>query len=265
MKILALESYFGGSHKAFLEGWIARSRHDWTLLTLPPRKWKWRMRHSAITFAGQVNKLWNKRREWDLVVCSDMLDLAGFRGLTVPRTARIPAVAYFHENQLTYPVLQKSEFDYHFAFSNLTTALCADRVWFNSAFHRDSFLKALKKFLKRMPDHRPLKEVDSIREKSQIRYPPIERFPARPSRRAGPLRILWAARWEYDKRPDIFFKALKILEGEGVEFRISVVGGGNARHVLPVFNEAKAPLKKKDNDTAMTLAQSAKELAEKTE
>ncbi|MHC4927823.1 MAG: tRNA-queuosine alpha-mannosyltransferase domain-containing protein, partial [Planctomycetota bacterium] len=43
--ILVLESYYGGSHKAFLDGWLGRSEHDFTLLSLPPNKWKWRMRH----------------------------------------------------------------------------------------------------------------------------------------------------------------------------------------------------------------------------
>ncbi|MCK4372451.1 MAG: DUF3524 domain-containing protein, partial [candidate division Zixibacteria bacterium] len=35
MKILALEPYYGGSHKAFLDGWSSRSRHEWTILKLP--------------------------------------------------------------------------------------------------------------------------------------------------------------------------------------------------------------------------------------
>jgi hypothetical protein len=35
MKILALEPYYGGSHKSFLDGWISRSEHQWNLLTQP--------------------------------------------------------------------------------------------------------------------------------------------------------------------------------------------------------------------------------------
>ena len=53
MKILALEPYYGGSHKAFLDGWIESSRHQWDLLTLPANKWKWRMRAAAIEFADK--------------------------------------------------------------------------------------------------------------------------------------------------------------------------------------------------------------------
>ena len=56
MKVLALEPYYGGSHKAFLDGWRAHSRHEWTILGLPAYKWKWRMRHAALTFAEQVRE-----------------------------------------------------------------------------------------------------------------------------------------------------------------------------------------------------------------
>ena len=57
MRILALEPYYGGSHRAFLDGWVAHSRHEWTVLELPAYKWKWRMRHAAITLADRVAAL----------------------------------------------------------------------------------------------------------------------------------------------------------------------------------------------------------------
>jgi glycosyltransferase involved in cell wall biosynthesis len=46
----------------------------------------------------------------------------------------------------------------------------------------------------------------------------------RDGRKAGPLRILWAARWEHDKNPEDFFRALEILRWRSVEFRLSVIG-----------------------------------------
>lgn len=46
----------------------------------------------------------------------------------------------------------------------------------------------------------------------------------RDRRKAGPLRILWAARWEHDKNPEDFFRALEILRRRGVAFRLSVIG-----------------------------------------
>ncbi|MHC5083582.1 MAG: tRNA-queuosine alpha-mannosyltransferase domain-containing protein [Planctomycetota bacterium] len=152
MKVLALEAYYGGSHQAFLDGWTDRSEHDWQVLSLPPNKWKWRMRHAAITFAQQVNELVAGGGEWDVLFCSDMLNLAEFCGLVDESVRNLPKIVYFHENQLTYPVQVESERDYQYCMTNITTAAAADVVWFNSAFHRDEFLEAIGVFLKKMPD-----------------------------------------------------------------------------------------------------------------
>lgn len=239
MRMLALEPYYGGSHRAFLDGWIARSSHEWTLLTLPATKWKWRMRHAAITFSDQVREMQPVTESWDCIFCSDMLNLADFRGLAPTGVAALPAVAYFHENQLTYPVLQESERDYHFVFSNMVSALSATAVWFNSAFHRDSFLDELGKFLRRMPDHHLLSAVEKIRGKTGVYSPCIDGFPPRAERLPGPMRILWAARWEPDKAPERFFRALEELEGMGTDFQVSVIGGCEGRMPLPVFAQAR--------------------------
>ena len=224
MKILALEPYYGGSHQAFLDGWMAQSRHDWTLYELPAHKWKWRMRHAAITFAEQVGRAVAEGQAWDLVFCSDMLNLAEFLGLASRTVQALPVVVYFHENQLTYPVRCESERDYQFAMTNMTTALAGKSVWFNSAFHRDSFLEALAGFLKKMPDYQPVDAIERIRSQAIVYPPGVHGIGAPCDRQAGSLRILWAARWEHDKNPEDFFAALKILEARGVDFRISVIG-----------------------------------------
>ena len=237
IRVLALEPYYGGSHQAFLDNWQRGSRHDWTILTLPARKWKWRMRHAAVTFAEQLSNQ-SSRRNWDVLLCSDMLNLAEFRGLAPSSVLDMPAVAYFHENQLTYPVRYEDKRDFQFAITNMTTALAANEVWFNSAFHRDSFLGALEDMLAKMPDHRPSAAVARIREKSSIWPQGIDEFPPRGERRQGPLRILWAARWEHDKAPEDFFEAVANLADRGLDFRLSVIGQ-QFREMPSVFKEAK--------------------------
>ncbi len=239
MKILALEPYYGGSHKAFLDGWISRSRHDWKVIGLRAYKWKWRMRHSAITFSNIVNDWVKKGQKWDAVFCSDMLNLAEFKGLCDHGISGIRTVLYFHENQLTYPVRAESERDYQFAMTNITSALAADAVWFNTDYHLNEFQLAVNKFLKRMPDYQPTDVLNLIRTKSQIHPPGIEHAPGKIGpRKHGPMRILWSARWEHDKNPEDFFEALKILQQKGVNFRLSVVGE-NFRDRPAVFDRAK--------------------------
>ena len=238
MNILALEPYYGGSHRAFLDGLSKASGHNWTLLTLPAHKWKWRMRHSAITFASQAAELPENRRNWDLLFCSDMLNLAEYAALAPAEIAFLPKVIYFHENQLTYPVRVEDERDYQFAMTNLTGALAADAVWFNSQFHMDSFLDALAKFLKSMPDHQPFEAIDRVRAKSSIHPPGIPDFPTRRERKPGPLRVLWAARWEHDKNPEDFFEALNMLKKKKISFKLGVIGQ-SFRDCPAVFEKAR--------------------------
>ncbi len=231
MNVLVLNPYHGGSHRAFLDGWIKNSRHEFTVLTLPAHKWKWRMRHSAVTFAEQTAEGVARDESWDAVFCTDMLNLAEFRGLCCPSIRNLPAVVYFHENQLTYPNQRRDERDLHFAYTNFTTALAADRVWFNSEYHRNDFLSQLGEFLGRMPDHQHASAVERLREKSEVQPPGVDFNEFESAAHSsvernteGPLRIVWAARWEHDKNPATFFSALEQLAPAGTDFRVSVLG-----------------------------------------
>lgn len=234
MHILALEPYYGGSHRAFLDGWIHHSRHRWTTLTLEPFKWKWRMRHSAVTFADIIASEHDRGARWDAVFCSDMVNLAELLGLTRAKLGKLPSVVYFHENQITYPVRHESERDYHFGFTNITTALAADAVWFNSDYHRRNMLAALPGFLSRMPDHRPDDALPRIEAKAQVQWPGIEPLTVDRAPSPAPLHILWAARWEHDKQPELLFDALRRLRAARVAFQLSLIGE-QFREAPPIF------------------------------
>ena len=238
LRVLALEPYHGGSHKAFLDGWMQYSQHEWTVLSLPPWKWKWRMRHSAITLASQTSEKIREGGNWDIIFCSDMLNLAEYLGLVPQSIQKLPSIVYFHENQLTYPVAHPQEFDFHYVLTNLITALAATEVWFNSLYHQNIFLGELRGFLKRMPDFQPLEEIEDVRNKSFVRHPGIHQLPKRKKRIPGPMRIVWAARWEHDKNPELFFKSLQILKARKVEFGISVMGE-QFRQSPDVFDSAR--------------------------
>lgn len=258
LRVLALEPFFGGSHQQFLELWQQHSQHHWTLLTLPDVKWKWRMRHSAITFAKRLALRLDAGDRWDILFATDMLGLAEFIGLAPRCVASWPRVVYFHENQLTYPTRAESERDHHFGYTNLTTALAADEVWFNSRFHQDDFLRALQRFLQRMPDHRELDTVERIRRKSRVQSPGVDRvavelhggaLPATKehdaksarAQRQTPLRIVWNARWEHDKNPELFFEALYHLAHAQVDYRVDVLGQ-SFDEVPAVFAKARKRL-----------------------
>ncbi len=111
-------------------------------------------------------------------------------------------------------------------------------LWFNSEFHRKSFIDAIPGFLNMMPDGKLQDMPERISEKSKVLYPGISDFPASNKKRNDILTILWAARWEHDKNPDDFFEALKRLKEKGVNFRLNVIGE-RFEEVPPVFERAK--------------------------
>jgi glycosyltransferase involved in cell wall biosynthesis len=245
VRILALEPYLGGSHADFLHGLQTRSRHDWTLLGMPARKWKWRMRGAALHLARESRRAGMAAKGFDLVFASDFLSVADWKALAPPDLARLPVVTYFHENQLSYPLEPGQRRDFQYGFTNLVTCLASSEVWFNSAFHRDSFLDAVGRLLAKMPDFVPEGLPDSIRERSRVMPPGMDLRPFVPGRkrtdRQPPLTILWNHRWEYDKNPEAFFEILFFLAQEGVPFRLTVVGE-TFRKWPAVFEEAKRRL-----------------------
>lgn len=232
-----MEPYYGGSHRRFLDGWSARSIHDFVIVGLPASKWKWRMRHASVTLADRVAEMQAAGRRWDAIFCSDMLNLPEFLGLAPAPVRSLPTIAYFHENQLTYPDDRKDPRDAHFGLSNMTTAL-AGETWFNSEYHRTEFLAALGDLLGGMPGYQLPDVVERIRSASRIMPPGVEEFPPRGPRPDRPLRILWAARWEHDKDPETFFDAVGRLKSAGVNFRLSVIGR-QFNQVPPIFETAR--------------------------
>jgi glycosyltransferase involved in cell wall biosynthesis len=242
LKILALNPFHGGAHKAFIDGWIKRSEHDWTLLTLVDSNWKWRLQFAAVEFAEQVNRLWEEGQRWDVIFSTSMMNVAEFRAMT-PNLRNIPYVVYFHENQLTYPESHHMKFDLSLCMINIKSALAADKVWFNSAFHRDDLLHAAEKLLKPKPDS-PVHLIDQISFKSEVQYQAIDDDFLSEERDSSKktLRILWAARWELDKNPELLFKALRQVKEAGVEFELNFLG--EEMHTsLSCIQEAKEEFK----------------------
>jgi glycosyltransferase involved in cell wall biosynthesis len=249
--MLVLEPYFGGSHRAVLEALLPRlADAGWgaDTLTLPARKWKWRMRGAAITMAGEARALdaaWRAahpageparpgaRARWDLVYASTFVNLAEFVALAGDAVVGVPRIVYFHENQLLYPNRHSAEWDFQFPLTNITSALTADACVFNTCWNMDGFLREIPTFLSEFPDHRPVGVAESIEAKSSVLYPPFDPAPfdsalggtgVAAAPRGARCRIVWPHRWEHDKDPDAFFTACSALATEGLDFEVAVAG-----------------------------------------
>ena len=242
LNILYIEPFYTGSHKKWIDMYKKYSKHDIHILSLPGKKWKWRMHGGAITLSKMYNKL---NKKIDLIICSDMLNLPVFKSLS-NNIKSIKTIMYFHENQLSYPwspldkdlVLKR---DLHYHYINYTSSLVSDYNYFNSQYHLDSYIKGLKKYLKKMPDLRNEDTIDSIYNKS-CSLPigcNLENF--KKMKPKNPI-ILWNHRWEYDKNPDLFFKILFELKNNKIKFKLIVLGE-KYKEYPKIFDIAQKKLK----------------------
>jgi glycosyltransferase involved in cell wall biosynthesis len=130
---------------------------------------------------------------------------------------------------------------------NWLSMLAADQVVFNSAFHRDSWFGALPNFLKNFPDMPHTSLISPVREKCQVlpvgvdlaRLDAARPQPDTVGEPGAPPLILWNQRWEYDKNPGAFFRALRALVARDVPFRVALAGA-NFRQEPEEFEASQA-------------------------
>lgn len=241
MHFIFLEPFFGGSHGEFAKGLIANSRYKIDLAVLPARYWKWRMRGAALHFIREIKNF----KAYNGIITSSLLSLSDLKALIGPDCP--PTLVYFHENQLTYPLAPGEKMDYQYGFTDITTALSADRILFNSHSHRQAFLDQLPRFIGRMPEYRPFWVTKSIAAKAGV-LPPgcefgtIENVAASP--RSCPPLIIWNHRWEFDKNPEEFFGAVEAIQAKGIDFRLALLGEQFTR-IPKVFQTARKKFKEK--------------------
>lgn len=205
-----------------------RSRHDFAVVGLPARHWKWRMEASAWSLAGHAARA--LERAPDVIVASDYLDLPRFRGMAPAAWRTVPCLVYFHENQLTYPAAPGAtpgERDQSYGFTNLLTCVAADLVAFNSHYHLSSFADAARALLARLPSPRPRLELDQALERAVVVPPGVEldAIPLGQGPGAGaPLCVAYNHRWEHDKDPLGFLDAVLAATDGGARIELVLLG-----------------------------------------
>jgi glycosyltransferase involved in cell wall biosynthesis len=243
LRILVVEPVYGGSRRAFVENLINYSQHEIVPLTLPARFWKWRMRGAHYELARMLEQI---PGPFDLVLAGEMLNLPAFLGMARHRLRDARVIAYFHTNQLNFPLPPWEKRDVTLPLANLDGMLAADEVWFNTEEHRREVLDALPRLLRVFPEYRALHVVDKVEARSRVVTPGIDLRALDAEREAalaapldaGPPVLLWNSRWDYDKRPDIFFAALRDLVERRVSFRLALAGT-NPHGRAPEFEDAR--------------------------
>jgi len=238
--IAIIEPFYSGSHKY----WVDRlSQHlpQAKSFTLPGRHWKWRMAAGAQELAEKVN---NSNADISVFLVTDMLDLPKFKGFLSPEYAARPMVLYMHENQVSYPNQKDVDTDRHYGLINYQSVCASHEVWFNSEFHRQSFFSNMRSFLHPFPDSKLLiNRLDDVYRKTKVVPLGIDFNEINPVLvgRGSVPRILWNNRWEHDKNPEAFFRALMNLKDRGHAFELLVCGESYSKSPR-IFEEARKDL-----------------------
>lgn len=218
------------------------SEWRWTVLSLPPRHFSWRIRGNPLHW-GLAERA-TLSQDYQLLIATSMVDLATLRGL-VPNLAGIPTLLYFHENQFEFPQDRQQHSLLEAQMVSLYSALAADALAFNSAYNRDSFLAGCDALLGKLPDFVPSGIVTGLAEKAYVLPVPLltieagsaAGWPARPSEQS--LRILWSARFEHDKGGEGLYRILESLERTELDYQLALTGQ-QFRHSPEVFSRIYA-------------------------
>ncbi len=231
LRILLLSAYDAPSHRYWREG-LARycAQHRFTQLALPPRFFSWRVRGNSLSWGFTCRE--TLEQGYDLLVATSQVDLSALRGF-VPALAGIPTLLYFHENQFAYPLSDSAHASLEPKIINLYSALCADRLVFNSEWNRRSFLEGVGQLLRRLPDQVPRGLTARLAAMSHVLPVPIELghpgaalAQTAPANRApgARLQVVWNHRWEYDKGPAILLAAVVACIEAGIPVRFHIIG-----------------------------------------
>ena len=231
LTIWIVDPYHAGSHAQWSLGakrcW-EESGHDVTLHTMPGRHWKWRMHGAAAWFAA----LMHHDSPPDVLVTTDMCDVAQLRGLMPRHWQHVQVATYFHENQLTFPWSPgdndpQSGRDLSYGYINVSSCLASDAVWFNSEHHRTAFLEAASSFLHSMPKPRLHGWLDEVRRKTSVLPLGLNLASKQPKAMKDPPDVpvvVWNQRWSWDKGADRFVAFVQALIAEELDARFVVLG-----------------------------------------
>ncbi|MCY4225715.1 MAG: DUF3524 domain-containing protein [Bacteroidetes bacterium] len=229
MNVLALEPWYGGSHRNFVDGLIRSSRHEYHLITMSARFWKWRLQGGAQTLARKSRQAIKNGFKPDIILASSMVNVPAFLALVRREIGDIPVVYYLHENQLTYPLASEVKRDLSYSYINYLSCLASDQVVFNSEYHYKEFIHALPSLLRVFPDYTHLHTVSEIRAKSRVIHLGMDlqshaQYAQTELGKDSPPVVLWNQRWEYDKNPEAFFRLMNRLDDSGCRFRLILAG-----------------------------------------
>lgn len=230
-RVFLVEPWLGGSHRSWAEGFVDSSANDVVLISHPGRSWRWRLQGAAVTLAAAIEDEIAAGGAPDILLVSDMVDLAQLLGLLRHRLGDTPTVLYMHENQLAFPRDDASgggAAGRDSAAHNWLSLVVADLVMVNSEHHRQVIEEGVRRFVADAPDMGHEAWVEPVLAKLVVvpvgvRVAHLIDAPRLSAATEPPL-ILWNHRWDVDKQPEVFLRALERMAADGVEYRVALAG-----------------------------------------
>ncbi|WP_421853208.1 tRNA-queuosine alpha-mannosyltransferase domain-containing protein [Marinomonas sp.] len=234
MRILLISAYEASSHKAWANTLMnGLGQHDWEYLSLPARHFAWRIRGNAMSFAFDPKFKPILEKPYDLVIATSMTDCVGLKAFC-PDLQNLPWLLYFHENQFAYPASDKQQGLIEMQMVTLYSALAANQCIFNSEFNKASFFAGARALLKKLPDYVSPDWLNDTEAKAQVLPVPLD-MPAskeelipkeegRNIKKPEQIKLVWSARWEFDKGPDRLLAILEELERRQLDYEIAILG-----------------------------------------
>lgn len=224
IRVLLVEPWLAGSHQAWAEGFQRHSRNEVRIVGLPGEQWRWNLRAGALSLAERVAAEIASFGQPDVLVVSGLVDVSSLLGFLRGRLdPAIPVVTYMHESQVLYPTVS-GNVDADSVLRNWHSWCASDLVLFNSSFHLDSVNATMPRWLADLPPFVEGEQWAPTSKRFEVMTVGVE--PRRPTAEVSNDRpvILWPHRWEPDKRPDVFARAVDKLAQAGLDFRLVLAG-----------------------------------------
>lgn len=223
--VLIVDAHGAGSHvrtNSLLERF---SRHDLRVIQPEPLHWRQQALTAHYRLAAELASI---EAEWtpDVIIFSGTFNIAALLEMAPSRFRSARRVAYFHESQWIYP--SHSGDSRPFIVQHLDAVLVADEAWFNSRYHLLVFQTSVKDLSSdAVPDATIKSVLQRLQTSARVVYPPVNlnSLPA-PTTNTTPQRLIWNARWDYDKRPDRLIMMLKDIAISGFNPEILILGTG---------------------------------------
>lgn len=235
LDVVLVEPWLGGSHETWARGFAATSRHRVRIVSHEDGPWRWRLQASSVTLAAELAHTC-RREPMDVLLVSSMTDLAQLLGIARHTVGDTPVVHYRHESQLLYPEAVGARISKGIRLQEWASLVAADRVVFNSEYHRSTLLDVLPALLDDAPDHPHHGRLPALAAASSVLPVGVDLSELRarpPVGRDVPV-VIFNHRWHHDKAPDVALDALAEVAARGVAFELVMCGADDLPDDRPV-------------------------------